>query len=147
MKAIEFLSEYKKINAIIENKIIERDQWRQIALGVTPGNKENADKIQAAGNPQKMADAIGRYVDIEKEIDEQIDRFVDRKNDIVAVIEQLPVDEYNVLHMIYIQGLLLYEVAFELKKSYSWTKAKHSKGLSDVEKILDKRLTSAANVP
>ena len=141
MKAQEFLNEYKKINKIIENKLIERDRWRQIALGATPKTGKDTDKVQSQPNPQKMADAVVRYVDIEREIDVQIDRLVDRKNDIVSVIEQLPIEEYNVLHMIYIQDLTKKEIASDLKMSYSWVKTRHLKGLSGVERILDMRLT------
>lgn len=136
MKAKEFLRQYQKLNSIIENKLIEREQWKAVAYSITPGGNKSPDKVQASGNPQKMADAINRYVDIEKEIDGYIDCLVDWKNDILKVIEQLDVAKYDVLHKHYIQGITLFEISSKLGRSYSWVKDTHKRGIENVEKIL-----------
>lgn len=136
MKAIDFLKQYQKINSIIENKLIEREQWKEVAYNTTPGGKQSPDKVQASGNPQKMSDAVNRYIDIEREIDGYVDNLVDRKADIISVIEQLDTPEYNILHKHYIQDITLFEISSKMGRSYSWVKAKHNRGLANVEKIL-----------
>ena len=138
MKAKEFLRQYQKLNSIIENKLIEREQWKAVAYSITPGGNKSPDKVQAAGNPQKMADAVNRYVDLEKEIDGYIDSLIDRKAEILSVIEQLDTPEYNILHMHYIQDVALFEISSKMGRSYTWVKAKHNRGLDNVEKILEK---------
>ena len=35
MKAKVFLGQLEKLDKIIENKLIEREQWKAVALGVT----------------------------------------------------------------------------------------------------------------
>ena len=138
MKAKEFLRQYQKLDSIIENKLIECGQWKALAYSITPGGNKSPDKVQASGNPQKMADAVNRYIDIEKEIDGYIDRLVELKENILSVIEQLDTPEYNILHKHYIQGLTLFEISSNMGRSYTWVKAKHNRGIENVGRILEK---------
>ena len=147
MKAKTFLSQITKLDKMIENKMIERNQWKDIALNTTSasasviinGVKHSMDKVQSSGNPQKMADAVVRYVDIEAEIDRHIDELIDIKKDVINVIEQLETAKYDILHKVYVQHLSLYDVADAYDKTYSWVTTIHGKALKDVQKILDER--------
>lgn len=147
MKAKAFLNQITKLDKMIENKLIERNQWKDIALNITSssasvvinGVKHSMDKVQSSGNQQKMADAVVRYVDIESEIDRYIDNLIDIKKDVINVIEQLEVTEYDILHKLYVQYLSLYDVADAYDKTYSWVTTIHGKALKDVQKILDER--------
>lgn len=135
MRAKAFLSQLNKLNKLIENKMIEKEQWQAIAKGT--GQRTDGERVQSSGNPQKMADAVAIYVDIEAEIDAAIDMYVDKKNHIISVIEQLPVTEYDILHKVYVQGIPLDEVAVAFNKSYSWGTSKHGRALKAVQDILD----------
>ena len=142
-----FLNQLEKLDKLIENKLIEKEQWKSIALNVSSGGdsviingvSHNVEKVQSSGNPQKMADAIARYVDIEAEINQYIDRLIYTKNDVINVIEQLNPTEYDLLHKVYVQHITLYEVAVILDKSYSWVTTVHGRALKNVKKILDER--------
>ena len=146
-EAKEYLSQVKKLNMMIENKLAEKEQWRSIAMGVTSssntviikGVQHAMDKVQAQGEQQKMADAVARYVDIEAEIDACIDRLIDTKADVIAVIEKLPAAEYDILHKAYVQGLSLDEAAAKCDNSYSWATTIHGRALQHVQAILDER--------
>lgn len=147
MNKKEFLKQVEKLDKLIENKLIEKEQWKSIALGITGGGKDvkingvlhQMDKVQSSGNPQKMADAIDRYIDIETEIDKHVDELIDTKKDVISVIEMLNPIEYDILHKIYIQFLTLYDVAAIYDKSYSWATTIHGRALKNVQKILDER--------
>lgn len=141
MKAKEFLLQLDKLNKLIENKMIERQQWRSIAMGT--GQGADGERVQSSGNPQKMADAIARYVDIEKEIDAAIEKFIAKRNHIISVIEQLPLMEYDFLHKVYVQGNTIEEAAAMFGKSYSWGTSKHGTALKAVQDILDAKGESA----
>lgn len=132
-----FLGKLKKLDAMIENKLIEKEQWKAIATGTTA--QMGGERVQTSGSQQKMADAVGRYIDIESEIDACIDRFIDEKKDVISVIEQLNHDEYDVLHKTYVQYHDFYEVADMCDKSYSWVTHVHGQALWKVQKILDGR--------
>lgn len=137
MNARDFLKQPKKLDKMIENKLIEKEQWKSIATGTTA--QMGGERVQSSGSQQKMADAIARFIDIEKEIDECIDNLVDTKNDVIAVIEQLNASEYDLLHKVYVQFLTLQEVADLYEKSISWAKTIHKRGLKNVQRILDER--------
>ena len=81
MDAKDFLRQLKKLDCMIENKLVEKQQWKAIALGTTSNN--DSERVQTSSSKQKMADAVGRYIDIEKEVDACIDRLVDTKKDVM----------------------------------------------------------------
>ena len=135
MEAEVFLEQLAKLNKLIENKTIEKQQWQSIAMGT--GQGADSERVQSSGNPQKMASAIVRYVDIEKEINDAIDRFIETRNHIISVIEQLPVTEYDILHKIYVQNIPLDDVAVAFDKSKSWVRQKKNGALKAVQDILD----------
>jgi DNA-directed RNA polymerase specialized sigma24 family protein len=140
MRAKEFLQQPKRIDCVIENKLAEKDQWKNIALGTTASGSEG-ERVQASGNQQKMENAIVKYLDIEKEIDQDIDRLIETKMDVIRVIEQLNPAEYNLLHKVYIQYFTLKEAAYKCDMSYSAATTAHGRALANVQRILDKRGT------
>ena len=133
--AKEWLQEVRKIDTMIRNKEAERLQWKSIALGVSSFTA--GEKVQSSGNPHKMADAISKYVDLEKEINRKIDELVDKRNEIISVIEQLPEAEYDLLHKVYIQYMTLDEVAYARSKSKSWSTTLHGIALKHLQAVLD----------
>lgn len=137
MKAKDFLLQLPKLEALIKNKLIEKQQWKDIALGITP--QMSGDRVQSSGNQQKMACAIERMVDIEKELDEFVDSLIATRNEVLSVIEQLNSDEYDFLHLVYVQHFTLKEVANLKDYSYSWATTFHGNALKKVQKILDSK--------
>ena len=137
VEALCFLNQLKKTDRLIENKLIEIEQWRSMAVDITA--RMGGDRVKSSGSQTRMADAVERYVDIEAEIKKDIDRLVEAKKDVVTVIEMLPAHEYDILHKIYVQYLTFYEVADILKISYSSVTTTHGRALANVQHILDGR--------
>lgn len=137
MKAKDFLGQLKKLDTMIANKLIEKEQWRVIASGSTA--QTGGERVQSSGNLHKMEDAICRYIDMEAEINECIDRLIDAKREVLRVIEQLNATEYDVLHKIYVQYLIFDDVAAAYDKTYSWATTVHGRALKNVQRILDER--------
>jgi DNA-directed RNA polymerase specialized sigma subunit len=138
MNAKEFLRQIKKLDKLIENKLAEVQRWKEIATNVSPASM-TMDRVQSSSNPQKIADAICRYIDLEREINQDIDKLVDTKKDVISVIEQLNATEYDVLHKIYVQGFTFDEVAIACHRSPSWATTVHGRALKHVQTILDQR--------
>ena len=140
MKAIEFLRQVDKLDRLIANKLIEKERWKALAMGTTVSTE--GDRVQSSGSKQRMQDAVCRYVSIEEEINQYIDELVDKKQDVISTIEQLPTNEYDILHKIYIQHIRLYDVGESWEgetRSTTWVKKIHRKALSSVQRILDER--------
>lgn len=141
LDAKEFLKQPKKLDLLITNKLIEKQQWRDLAMGIT-ANMEG-ERVQSSGSQQKMADAITKCIDMEAEIDRLVDLLIDKKREVVSVIEQVdsPI-EYDVLHKIYIQYMTLQDVADHYGKEYGWATTTHGRALKSVQEIREKFVTS-----
>ena len=61
MKAKDFLNQLKKLDKLIENKLVERDQWFAMATSTTaPPAPETGIRVQSSGSKQQMANATDR---------------------------------------------------------------------------------------
>jgi hypothetical protein len=137
-----YLEQVEKLDARIKNKLIEQQQWRDIALGITANM--DGERVQSSGAKSKMADAVGRCVDMEAEIDNLIDILIDTKKEVIQTIERLDSPtEYNLLHLRYIQYKSLQEIADHYGKEYGWATTTHGRALKGVQEILDERDSNA----
>lgn len=136
MDAKEFLRLPEKLDVRIKNKLIEQQQWRDLALGITANM--DGERVQSTGTKTKMADAINKCVDMEAEIDSLIDELVDTKKKVIEAIEKLdsPV-EYDVLHRRYIQYQSLQDVADHYGYDYGWATTTHGRALRSLQVILE----------
>ena len=136
-RAQEYLEQVLKLNVMIENKTVEAEQWREVALGITA--KAEGERVQCSGSQQKMADALNRAVDLQAESNALIDRLIDLKQEIIGTIELLNATEYDVLHKRYIQGMTFDEIGAVKHKSKSWATTVHGRALQGLNKILDEQ--------
>ena len=137
MQAIEYLKQLRSYETIIKNKMFERERWKALAYGTTAHS--DGERVQASSNQQKMADAVVKYIEIEQEIGRYIDRLCDKRKGIMDTIALLDVDEYDVLHQIYVQYKSMKEVAMDLDRSTSWVKHIRKNAINNLQKILDER--------
>lgn len=138
MDAKCYLTQVARLDTIIQNKLIEKAQWYDIALGITANM--SGERVQSSGAKSKMAEAVEKCVDMEAEIDRLVDRLIDTKKEVVATIEQVEnPTEYDVLHKRYIQKMGLQEIADAYGKEYGWATTTHGRALKSVQAILDRR--------
>lgn len=138
MEAKEFLKQPERLDLRIKNKLIEKQQWRDIALGITSSTE--GERVQSSGAKSKMADAVIKLVDAEAEIDSLVDELIDTKKKVIQTIEQLDsATEYNVLHMRYIQYLSLQEIADHYHRDYGWATTTHGRALKSVQELLERK--------
>jgi len=151
LKAQRYLEQLETLDTIINNKLVERDQWRAIAFGITAHS--DGERVQSSGSKQKMADAVVRYIDIEREVDEYIDKLSDKKADIIRLLDKLAFinkRHYDILHKMYVGKLVnkedgtfetvrmdFQEYADLNNKSYSWATTVHGRALQSFQHILD----------
>ncbi len=137
MKAKDYLRQLQKLDKLIENKLAEKEQWKAMATSTT--QQLSADRVQTSGNPQKMADAVCKIIEIEAEIDAFVDRLIDTKRDVISTLERLNPTEYDLLHKVYVQYFTFDDVAIKTNKSYSWVTTVHGRALKNVQRMLDER--------
>lgn len=135
-EAQTFLERVEMYEAIIENKLIEQKQWKELALGIT-ANMEG-ERVQSSGTKSKMANAVERCIDIEREINEVVNKLIDAKKEVIQILEKLysPM-EYKILHMRYIQHVSLTDISEKLDREYTWVTTTHGRALKNVQNILN----------
>ena len=120
--------------------------WREIASCST--GRITGDRVQSSGNPHKMEATADRYMEIEREILNDIAELIREKKDVISVIEQLPVSQYDLLHKIYIgvfapngktKYMTLKEAALACEMSYTSATTTHGRALQRVREILNER--------
>jgi hypothetical protein len=132
-----FLEAVEKQEAVIKNKLIEKQQWKDIAMGITASME--GERVKSSGTKSKLSDAIDKCVDIETEIDDLIDKLIDLKKEVTAVIEQVQSPtEYNLLHMRYIQYIPLKDIAERWHTEYTNVTTAHGKALKKVQEIRER---------
>lgn len=138
MNVRNYLNQVAKLDKIIQNKVVEKEQWMAMATS-TSASTGSGERVQSSGSQQKMSDAVIKIIEIQDEIDKYICRLVEAKKEVVNTIEMLPLDEYDLLHKVYIQFKDLPEAAEMMGKSYSWATTVHGRALKHVQNILDER--------
>ena len=136
MNAKEYLLQIKKLDLMIRNKKAEIQQLKDIAGSITP--TMSGERVQSSGNPQRIADAIDKYLDIETEIQRDFEELLRKRREIIGKIEQLNAIEYDVLHKIYVQYLNFDEVAYACNYSRSWVTTVHGRALAHLQDILNR---------
>ena len=95
MTAKEYLSQAYRLDQRIDAKIAQVASLNDLAT------KCNATLTGMPRNPNRgsstMADAVCKIIDLQQEINEDIDRLVDLKREIVAVIKAVENTEYQIL--------------------------------------------------
>lgn len=137
-KAQIYLERVEMLDAIIETKLAEHRQWKDLALSITANM--GGEKVQSSGTQSKMADAVEKCIDIEREIDDYIDLLIDTKKEVIHTLEKMNnPTEYKILHLRYIQQKSLTDIAEDLHREYTWVTTTHGRALKSVEKILEKK--------
>ena len=134
-----YLAEVELLDARIKNKLIEQVQWKEIAMSIN-ANMEGERVKSSTTTKSKMADAIAKCVDMEREIDSLIDNLIDLKKDVIQTIEQLDnATEYKLLHLRYIQYIPLKDIADMWEWEYTNVTTTHGRAITSVQRILDRR--------
>lgn len=139
-KAQIYLEQVEKLDALIECKKVEQQQWRDLALSITAGM--GGERVQAYGSQSKLADAVSKCVDMEGDIAAVIDSLIATKAEVVHTIEQVDnPTEYKLLHMRYIQHLPLKVIADKFGGcDYTWATTTHGRAIRSVEAIMAERV-------
>lgn len=147
MEAEAYLQQVMTLDEMIANKRWELEQMRHTAEGMTSysetvvinGKEYALEKVQSSGSLQPMADAVCNLVDMGGRIEATIAAWEQQKQEIITTIQALPVNEYKVLHMIYVRGMNIRDAAEKCNRSYTWGKETRRSGLQNLQIILDGR--------
>lgn len=138
MTAKQYLRQLERINLIINSKQLQLDELRAFGAGLRAIDYA-ADKIQTSPR-DRMAETMARWVDLEGEINQIIDNYVDTKNRIVNEINSIPDARYmSVLYKRYVEFKTLTAIAYEMHYEYTWACKLHGEALQAFDRLILKQ--------
>ncbi len=129
----EYLSQAYRIDQRINSKLEQVQSLRELAVKATSTLSDTYNS-SGSGNKQKMEGVIVKIIDLENEIDEEIDRLVDLKQEIVSMIKQVKNPEYQtLLELRYLCFRTWEQIAVEMSYDLSWVHRLHKKALGKIK--------------
>ena len=138
MNAREYLDSVFMLNVKINSLQIELDLLNDM-LGKL--NKElTPDQVQTSGSKDPLGDTVVKIIDLQREINILIDRYIDEFKNVKRIIECVEnPKEYDLLHKHYIQGMSWTDISNEWDNSNTWVHEIKNNAFATVQKILDEK--------
>lgn len=134
-EAQEYLLQVRKLDANIGSKLEQVAHLKAMTTKITTTLKQ--DVISGGGNQDKVGDAIAKIVDLEAEINRDIDAYVDKKREIIGVIEAVEAaDQMEVLQKRYLLYEPLEQIAVEMHCTYRNVCYIHGRALQAVTELM-----------
>lgn len=110
-KVIEWLEQVRKLDELIKAKEVEYNQLMTMATHITP---EMTGMPHAGGVTDKVGNYGVKLAMKAQETNAAWDRYIDQRSEVIRVLEQLPANEYGVLHREYIRYMTQEEIARDM---------------------------------
>lgn len=134
MKAKEYLQQLQKLDIIINQKLQELYELKKLQdIKAIDYTKE---KVQSSRqNGANFETILIKIIDMENEINDEIDRFIDMKHNIINQIQSL--ESYifiELLYKRYVEYKSLEVIAVEMNYTYQYIRKSHKYALEEFEK-------------
>lgn len=136
----DYLGMIEKLNLLINNKILEKEELFTITTKTTQAND---GMPHATGTSDKVGNGAVKLVQKAHEIDEAIDLFYDLKQEIIGQMQKLPVSEYNILYQSFVLGAALGAIADDLGMSLTQVKRERRNGINNLQILWTDNLRKA----
>ena len=134
-EAKEYLLQVKRCDVYIDDLLEELAWLKAKATKIT--STLSPEPGGGSGNQDKLGDAVAKIIDIQQEINEAVDAFVDKKNEVRELLEQITnADQLDLLYKVYFQYQTLEQAACEMGYTYRNVCYIHGKALQEVERLL-----------
>lgn len=137
ISARDYLKQLEILDMQINDDLAELHNMKLSAYS-TGGIDYSRERVQTSPVGDKLCSDVSRYIAFNEQINAEIDRFVDAKEQIIKEIRGLHDKRYiQVLTKIYVQFKSVKNAAQEMKLSYSYTIDLHNRALEAFEKTYD----------
>ena len=133
MDTKQYLQQISRLDRMINNKLAEISQLRELAMSVSA--VKNEERVQTTPNFDKIGTAYCKIEAMEEKLYKLIDEFVDKKNLIISQIDKIENETYyEILFARYIEKKTFEKIADEM--TYSWRQVirLHGRALQEFEK-------------
>lgn len=134
MTTKEYLSQVERLDRMIQNKLSEIYQLKTMACSVSIS--ADRERVQTSSDKDRLGSTVAKIVDLEREIDNLVDSFAEKRKHIIEQIDSIEnIDYYHVLSMRYVSRNTFDDIA----KNTNWSIRKvfslHGKALLEFEKM------------
>lgn len=134
ISAKQYLKQLEVLDIQINDDIATLSDMKMNALSVE-GIDYSKDRVQTSMTGDKLCKDVVKYTMFDQHINNEIDKFVDAKKQIIAEIRGLHDKNYiQILTKVYVQFKTVKVASQEMNKSYSYTVELHKKALAAFEK-------------
>lgn len=133
MTTKEYLSQISRLDRMIKNKLTELSQLKEMTCGLSA--VPNEERVQSTPNFDKIGTSYCKIESMEENIDNLIDEYVDKKNEIISQIDSIENEIlYDILFSRYIARKTFEKIADNMNYSFRQTTRLHGKALQEFEK-------------
>lgn len=143
MKTETYLELVRKLNILINDELLEKEQLFTLAAKTT---QTLSDMPKAPGTSDKVGNLSVKLLMKQQEIDHIVDTYVDLKDEIINQIRALPVDECDVLYKYYVLNIGLFDIADSRNQSIDWIKKLKWRGVHKIKVIQSEAYLAACKV-
>ena len=134
MDTKQYLQQISRLDRMIQNKLSEIYQLKTMACSVTVSN--DGERVQTSSDKDRLGSTVAKIVDLEKETDRLVDRFIDLKKEIMSIISMIKSEKHReILFKKYFEQKSIYAIAEELGMTDRGCKKAHKRALEEFEKI------------
>ena len=128
-----YLQQISRLDRMINNKLSEISQLRELAMSVSA--VKNEERVQNTPNFDKIGTAYCKIEEMEEKLDKLIDEYVDKKNLIISQIDGIENETYyEILFARYIEKKTFAKIADEMTYSFRNVTRLHGRALQEFEK-------------
>lgn len=133
MDTKQYLLQISRLDRMIQNKLSEISQLREMACSVS--TITNDERVQSTPNFDKIGTCVAKIDALENRLDEMIDCYLERKNKIISQIDSMENEmHYEVLFAKYIEKKTFEKIAAETNYSFRQILRLHGRALQEFEK-------------
>ena len=133
MTTKEYLGQISRLNRMINNKLTEIAQLKDMAVSISA--PQSGERVQTTPNFDKIGTKYAKIDEMERKIDGMEDELVDKKEKIIQQIDSMEDENtYNILFARYIEKKTFEVIATEMKYSWRQVVRLHGTALKQFEK-------------
>ena len=132
MTTKDYLNQISRLNRMINNKLTEITQLRELSYSISAIGSE--EKVMSPSDPDKIGSTYAKIDEMEHNLDNMIDEYIEKKDLIIWQIDSMEnEDYYNILFSRYIEKKTFEVIATEMKYSWRQIIRLHGKALKAFE--------------
>lgn len=132
MTTKDYLNQISRLNRMINNKLAEVSQLRELSHSISA--VKNEERVMSSSDPDKIGSTYAKIDEMEHNLDNMIDEYIEKKDLIIGQIDGIENgDCYNILFSRYIEKKTFEVIATEMKYSWRQIIRLHGKALKAFE--------------